>query len=53
MSYNNTVCNHAAPVAPDELQAFQEALKDPELRKEIISILEEAGSLRGLHRQPA
>ena len=28
-----------------ELQAFSEAIKNPETRKEIISILEEAGLL--------
>ena len=44
MSYN-TVCSLAISVDPDELKAFQEAIKDPELRKEIISILEEAGLL--------
>lgn len=53
MSYNTPVCNPATSVSPDELKAFQDAIKDPEKRKEIISILEEAGLLRELHRQPA
>lgn len=53
MSYNIAVCNPAIAVDPDELQAFQDAIKDPETRKEIISILEEAGLLRELHRQLA
>ena len=53
MSYNTPVCNPATSVGTDELSAFQEAIKDPEKRKEIILILEEAGLLRELHRQPA
>ena len=42
MTYNISVCNPSAQVDPDELIAFQEAIKDPERRKAIISILEEA-----------
>lgn len=53
MSYNIAVCNLATSVCQDELIAFQEAIKDPETRKEIISILEAAGLLDELHRQPA
>ena len=53
MSYNIAVCNLAIAVDPDELNAFKEAIKDPELRKEITSILEEAGLLRASHRRPA
>lgn len=53
MSYNTPVCNPATSVSPDELRAFQDAIKNTDTRKEIISILEEAGSLRELHRQPA
>ena len=30
---------------PEVMKAFQEALQDPELRQQIISILEEAGLL--------
>ena len=52
MTYNNTVCNCTA-VDPEELKAFQEAINDPDRRKEIISILEEAGLLHELRRQPA
>ena len=53
MPYISTVCSLDVSVHSDELKAFQEAIKDPEIRKEIISILEEAGLLRGLHRQLA
>ena len=53
MSYLATVCTLASPVNPDELKAFQEAIKDPGKRKEIISILEEAGLLHESHRLPA
>lgn len=53
MTYYNSVCNPAIHIDPDELEAFQEAIKDPELRMKIISILEEAGLLRGSHRRPA
>jgi len=45
MTYNTAVCNLAASVDPDELRAFQEAINDPERRKAIIAILEEAGLL--------
>ena len=45
MPYNTPVCNPATSVGSDELKAFQDAIKDPETRKEIISILEEAGLL--------
>lgn len=45
MTYNTAVCNPTVSVDPDELKAFQEAIKDPERRKEIIAILEEAGLL--------
>ena len=38
---------------PEVMKAFQDALQDPELRKEIISILEEAGLLPESNRQPA
>lgn len=53
MSYNIAVCNLAHSVEPDELRAFQEAIKDPETRKAITSILEEAELLHELHRLPA
>ena len=38
---------------PEVMKAFQDAIKDPELRKQIISILEEAGLLPASIRQPA
>lgn len=38
---------------PEVLKAFADAIQDPELRKKIISILEEAGLLAGSIRQPA
>ena len=41
---------NAAKVEPDELKAFLDAIKDPELREKITSILEEAGLLRELPR---
>ena len=53
MSHTPTVCNLAISGNQEELKAFQEAIKDSETRKEIISILEEAGLLHGSHRQPA
>ena len=46
------VCNRTASVDQEELEAFQEAVKDPELRKKIISILEEAGLLGESNHQP-
>jgi len=33
------------PNEREELRAFAEAIKDPEIRREIITILEEAGLL--------
>ena len=53
MSYNIPVCNPATSVGPDELKSFQDAIKNPETRKEIISILEEGGLLPALLHQPA
>ena len=38
---------------PKFMAAFQEAIKDPELRKEIISVLEAAGLLPLSVRRPA
>ena len=38
---------------PEVMKAFQEALQDPELRQQIISILEEAELLPGSICQPA
>jgi len=38
---------------PEVMKAFQDAIKDPVLRQQIISILEEAGLLLELTRQPA
>ena len=38
---------------PEVLKAFAEAIQDPVMRQQIISILEEAGLLPGSIRQPA
>ena len=38
---------------PEVMVAFQDAIQDPELRQQIISILEAAGLLPGSIRQPA
>ena len=38
---------------PEIMKAFQDAIQNPELRQQIISILEEAGLLAGSIRQPA
>ena len=35
------------------MEAFEEAIKDPEMRKQIISVLEEAGLLPLSARRPA
>ena len=38
---------------PDVMKAFQDAIQDPEVRQQIISILEEAKLLPGSIGQPA
>ena len=38
---------------PEVMKAFVDAIQDPEMRQQIISILEEAGLLAGSIRQPA
>ena len=38
---------------PEIMKAFVDAIQDPGLRQQIISILEEAGLLPGSIRQPA
>ena len=38
---------------PEVMKAFQEAINDPVLRQQIISVLEEAGLLPESIRQPA
>ena len=38
---------------PEVMKAFQDAINDPELRQQIISILEEAGLLPESIRRPA
>lgn len=38
---------------PEVMMAFVDAIQEPELRQQIISILEEAGLLPGSIRQPA
>ena len=45
--------NHNANDDLDFMEEFQEAIKDPEIRKQIISVLEEAGLLPLSVRQPA
>ena len=45
MLYNYALCDCTVSVDPDELESFKEAIQDPELRKAIILILEEAGLL--------
>ena len=50
MAHTKSVYTLTAPVEPDELKAFQEAIKDPIKRREIIAILEEAGLLGELPR---
>ena len=40
-------------IDPELLKGFEEALEDPKLRSEIISILEEAGLLPESLRRPA
>lgn len=53
MSYETDVCRPSVTVDPEELQVFKEAIADPVVRDKIISILEEAGLLDELLRQPA
>lgn len=53
MKYKTIICTLTESVDLEDLKAFEEAIKDPELRKKIISILEEAGLLGESHRQPA
>ena len=53
MKYKTIICTLTESVDPEDLEAFEKAIKDPELRKKIISILEEAGLLGESHRQPA
>lgn len=38
---------------PEVMKAFQDAIQNPELRQQIISILEEAGLLPESIRRPA
>ena len=49
---DKVVCKRMASDDREEEKAFQEAIKDQELRKEIILILKEAGLLGALPRQP-
>jgi hypothetical protein len=51
--YQSTLCQRNIAEDPEILEAFQNALQDPERRKAIISILEEAGLLPESNRQPA
>ena len=53
MKYKTIICTLTESVDPEDLKAFEEAIKDPELRKKIISILEEAGLLPASRRRLA
>ena len=50
---NNVLLHKNVADDPEIMKAFQDAIQDPEKRQQIISILEEAGLLPGLIRQPA
>ena len=50
---NMALLHRNAADDPEVMKAFQDAIQDPELRQEIISILEAAGLLPGSIRQPA
>ena len=51
MNSNTAVCSAAEQkqLAPDDLEdrMFLEAIQDPEKRREVITILKRAGSIRG------
>jgi len=51
MNTNTAVCSAAEQeqLAPDDLEdrMFLEAIQDPEKRREVITILKRAGSIRG------
>ena len=51
--FNIAPANHNVADDPDVMKAFQDAIKDPELRQQITSILEEAGLLPESICQPA
>ena len=52
-NHHSTMSVHPPNDDLEFMKAFQEAIKDPELRKEIISVLEEAGLLPLFSRRPA
>ena len=52
-SLNPELLNHNVADDPEVMKAFVDAIHDPELRQQIISILEEAGLLPGSIHQPA
>lgn len=53
-NHNNTMLLHRNVADDPEVEkAFRDAISDPELRKQIISILEEAGLLPESIGQPA
>lgn len=52
-SQQTTDCIQPLSDESEFMKAFQEAIKDPALRKEIISVLEAAGLLPLFARQPA
>ena len=53
VSQNTELLHRNVADDPDVMKAFQDAIQDPELRQQIISILEEAGLLPESTRQPA
>ena len=52
-NHHKALLHHNLADDPEVMNAFQEAIQDPELRQQIISILEAAGLLPGSIRQPA
>ena len=52
-THNTALLHKNVADDPEVMKAFQDAIKDPELRQQIISILEEAGLLPVSIGQPA
>lgn len=52
-NHNTALLHRNLADDPEVMKAFANAIQDPELRKEIISILEEAGLLPVSTRLPA
>ena len=53
VNHNAALLHRNVADDPEIMKAFQDAINDPELRQQIISILEEAGLLPESIRQPA